>query len=400
MACVGVTKRVILGNSVSDNKVLLPNTFSLSNTKYIVKGDYSLNYEKMEVGSHCEIVFDGGSLCNGEIVGKDTSIKVKRGNRSLRNLSFSGTFIMPTIKSDYFEIDETTLCDIFDLTSNEIKNVVYINDNLTVTIPKEWHGVVITKSFTDIFINATISLNTCSYRGGNIFYIRDCHNVSISGTGHLVGDVLTHNGEDGECVYGIFIRNAENIIIKNVTCEYFWGDGIYIYPGSVNEIDRPICRGIVIDGVTCNCNRRQGISVVGGDNIIIKNSRLVNTGAIRGTSPSSGIDIEPAQGWTVNNIVIENCEFENNGNATEYPSDVQVVNNYGMVKISKCRLKNFFYGRADNIDFEDCVIDGRFYTSSNGIGKNVRLINTKVNTIHNNLIKNGNVNLINSISGN
>ena len=390
---------VVLGKNVGDNVVLNAGSFAKPNTKYIVRGNCSLNDAKIRVGSDCIIILDGGKLRNGEIVGNDTYITISKGDRFFSDITFSGSFIMPIIKSDYFAIDETTLCDMFDLTSKTIKNDVYINDNLSVTIPSEWNGVVTTKSNTNIYVNAAITLNANSFKGGNVFYIRDCHDVTISGNGKIVGDLLTHEGNEGECIYGVFIRNSENISIKNITCEYFWGDGIYIYPGSIDEKAVPICRNIVIDGVTCNSNRRQGISIVGGENIVIKNSRLINTGIIRGTAPSSGIDIEPAGGAIADNITIECCVFNNNGNTADCPSDLQVVNNYGAVSIKRCRLQNFFYGHADNINFEDCEIEGQFYTSSSGIGNNVRIVNSSINKIHNNLIKNGNVKLVNTTIG-
>lgn len=375
---------------------LNPMTFMNPQVQYIVKGNYSLGGKTVKVGSRCSIILDGGSLRDGIIVGDDTFIEVKQENRPFRDISFTGTFLMPIIKSDYFEINETTLTDIFSLSSSRIKNDIYINDNLSATIPSEWNGAVITKSLSDIYLNADIKLNTCSFKGGNVFYVRDCHDVNISGSGQIIGDLLTHRGDEGESIYGIFIRNAKSINISGITCKLFWGDGIYIYPGVVTDGFIPVCRNIVIDYVTCDSNRRQGISIVGGENIVIKNSRLLNTGSIKGTAPSSGIDIEPAKGLSVDNIVIDNCEFVNNGANAKYPSDLQVVNNYGSVKVKKCRLNNFFYGRADNIAFEDCIIKGKFYTSSTGIGKNVRLINSQVKTIQKNLIKKENVNIVNT----
>ena len=389
--------KIVLGNNAREKAVLDASAFSTPNSKYFVRGKCMLNGNKLKVGRNSMIILDGGSLSDGEIVGDNTFVKVTKGKRNLSNLSFSGTFLMPVIKSDYFEVDETTLCDMFDLTSDDIKNEVFINDNLTAIIPDEWHGAVRTKSHTDVYLNATISQKTCSFRGGNVFYVRDCHDVNIKGSGHIIGDLMTHEGSEGESVYAIFIRNAENVKVQGVTCECFWGDGIYIYPGPVNNDNMPFCRNIVIDGVTCNKNRRQGISVVGGDNIVIKNSRFCNTGTLRGTAPSAGIDIEPAKGWIVDNITIDNCVFENNGNATEYPADLQVINNYGKVNVSGCSLNNFFYGRSDNVDFRNCTIKGRFYTSGNGIGNNVTIVNSRLNNIHNNLVKNGNVKLLNTV---
>lgn len=382
-------------------KSLPKRIFLQPNTKYIISDDFSLDGDDYEVASNCELYFNGGKLSNGTIIGKETGIKVKNNRVAFSDVYFKGSFLMPIIRTDYFEINSHTLNDLFQLTSSKINNAVYINHDMDAIIPSEWNGVVIVKSNTNIYLNANIVQSACSFVGGNVLYVRDCKNVTISGSGHIIGDVATHTGEKGECIYGIFVRNASNIKISGITCEQFWGDGIYIWPGYKTETLAPSCERIIIDKVVCDNNMRQGLSVIGGKNIIIKNSSFINTGAIKGVPPSAGIDIEPdGKGSVVDSIFIDNCKFINNGksNTTPYTpyTDIEVVDNYGMVSISNCEIENFFYGKADNIAFDNCKIKGRIFTSSTGIGHNVMVKNSRVGIIHNNLIKNGNIRLMNT----
>src|SRR5690242_19873414 len=67
---------------------------------------------------------------------------------------------------------------------------------------------------------------------------------------------------------------------------------------------------IFIDGAWIDNNRRNGISVIDGNNIKISNSVISNT---NGTLPMSGIDIEPNNGFgELKNINIENVTTFNN----------------------------------------------------------------------------------------
>ena len=376
--------------------------FSQSNTKYIIKGDFSLGEAVYEVAPKCEILFLGGSLSNGTISGEDTRINIEDSHLVFSDVYFEGSFLMPIIRTEYFKITSHTLNDLFQLTSPKIQNAIYINHDLIAEIPSAWNGAVVVKSNTDVYLNANIIQKACSFEGGNVFYVRDCKNVTISGHGHIVGDVTTHTGEGGECIYGIFVRNASDILISGITCEQFWGDGIYIWPGYKTESLVPICERITIDGVICNNNMRQGLSVIGGRDINVKNSSFINTGAIKGVPPSAGIDIEPdGKGGEVESISIDNCKFANNGSSNIAPftpyTDIEVAGNYGHVSISNCEMENFFYGKADNITLDNCKVNGKIFTSGNGIGNNVIVKNSSVKKIHSNLINNGNIRLVNTL---
>jgi hypothetical protein len=100
---------------------------------------------------------------------------------------------------------------------------------------------------------------------------------------------------------GIRIDNASSTIsILNVTANDMWGDGFYIEDAT----DVKLC------GVTASNNRRQGLSIIQGDNILVKNALFQTT---NGARPGAGIDLEPDErGQAINNIRIQSSRFLDN----------------------------------------------------------------------------------------
>jgi polygalacturonase len=132
--------------------------------------------------------------------------------------------------------------------------------------------------------------------------------LSISGVskvrvvgGTLEGDRNEHKGKSGEWGMGIRIdHGAEQITISGVLAKKMWGDGFYVE--SVKDVR--FC------SVVADNNRRQGLSIIAADGLIVTNSVLKNT---RGTRPSAGIDLEPDKsGQKITNVRIENSKFLNN----------------------------------------------------------------------------------------
>jgi polygalacturonase len=100
---------------------------------------------------------------------------------------------------------------------------------------------------------------------------------------------------------GIRIDNGSSkIAILNVTSNDMWGDGFYIEAAS----DVTLC------GVTATNNRRQGLSIIEGDDILVKNSLFQNT---NGARPGAGIDLEPDErAQAISNIRIQSSRFIDN----------------------------------------------------------------------------------------
>lgn len=133
----------------------------------------------------------------------------------------------------------------------------------------------------------------------NIIAVSAVHDVAILG-GTIAGDRSSHQGTDGEWGMGVTISNAKNVVVEGVTAKECWGDGFYVTNTSSN---------ITFCNIVADHNRRQGLSVVSVDGMVVKNSTFTNT---IGTAPEFGIDVEPNKGQTVTNLQIIDCLVSNN----------------------------------------------------------------------------------------
>jgi len=113
----------------------------------------------------------------------------------------------------------------------------------------------------------------------------------------------------GEWRHCIRVKGAKNFTIKGFLLKDSGGDGIEVSGDFSYNSSTDWSSGLIEDVVADN-NYRQGISVISCKGLTIRNSIFKNT---VGTSPESGIDIEP---WNPSHILqdllIENCRFENN----------------------------------------------------------------------------------------
>jgi hypothetical protein len=133
--------------------------------------------------------------------------------------------------------------------------------------------------------------------------IAEATNVTVTG-GTLEGERFEHKGKSGEGGMGIrILRGAKGITISGVTAKNMWGDGFYVKSAS----DVTFC------AVTAAGNRRQGLSIIDADNILVTNSVFRDT---HGTRPSAGIDMEPdRRDQKVSGARILNSQFIDNQGA-------------------------------------------------------------------------------------
>jgi len=184
------------------------------------------------------------------------------------------------------------------------------------------------------------------FDGGTVEGERDQHTISDAG----------HPGEWG---MGIDIRESSMVRISNVTIRNAWGDGIYIGRTlGVNGTNK----NIVIENVVCDNNRRQGISLITGENVLIENSILENT---HGTPPQFGIDLQPDDTSLemLKNIVIRNLTTINNtgGGILRYnPPDNYFISIAKYTSIGEAHpINNFFLG--DNVAKGIIIYEGKEY---------------------------------------
>ena len=133
-----------------------------------------------------------------------------------------------------------------------------------------------------------------------VLSISDVSNVTVMG-GTLEGDRTEHQGKAGEAGMGLRIeRGAKDVTVAGVTSRKMWGDGFYVEDAKNTKF----C------AVTADNNRRQGLSIVEADGVLVTDSIFSNT---HGTRPSAGIDLEPDEPeQKIVNIRIQNSKFLNN----------------------------------------------------------------------------------------
>jgi polygalacturonase len=138
------------------------------------------------------------------------------------------------------------------------------------------------------------------------------HDAQILG-GQIIGDRDYHIGTTGEHGYGITISGCNNVLIRNTKISNCWGDGFIVAAsGGITSTN------ITVRGIWSGNNRRQAISIIEADGLLIDSCTLYNT---NGTPPQDGIDIEPdvhATPRTAQNITITHCDiYGNKGNGIE-----------------------------------------------------------------------------------
>lgn len=153
-------------------------------------------------------------------------------------------------------------------------------------------------------------------------------NVAVEG-GKIQGERDEHSGDTGEWGYGIAITGGKDITVRDTILEDCWGDGMNIQVYREND-QVFLTENVTIENIESRNNRRQGMSIEGGESIIVRDSRFLDT---NGTAPAAGVDIEP---WNdaheVTDVLFENCVFEGNEGAGLIVmgagvSDVRIVDN-------------------------------------------------------------------------
>ena len=263
-------------------KIVITETIDLKRQEAILPEDVTLVFKK------------SGRITNGRLVGNNT--KVVYGGAVFDRVRIHGTWVIPNIRTSMFsDLNyENSLKDVMALSNPEVKNVIVIEKgDYHVTAQRNEDVCLPVNSNTTLTINGTILLTPNNFR--NYYIIQAIgENITINGSGTIIGDKPSHTGKDGEWGMGIELMDAHHVQIKDLTIKDCWGDCIYVGDGSTN---------VKISHCKLDNGRRQGISITSGENIAIKDCVISNVG---GTNPEYAIDVEPNKGDTVRNVVIEN----------------------------------------------------------------------------------------------
>ena len=196
--------------------------------------------------------------------------------------------------------------------------------------------------------------NTNSSGFYDIISVDLANNVKIIG-GHIVGDLDNHEGSDGEFGFGITISKANCVTITGVEIEKCWGDGIITTvervasEGSGNYDD--YCQNICIKNCHIHNCRRQGISVVNANGLVISDCYIHD---IAGAEPQSCIDVEPDRSDAKNIVICNCCLVGNKGLLLGSTHDMFLLHN---VSVRDCITNISAATRLYETQVDSCICD-------------------------------------------
>lgn len=380
---------------------------------FMVNKDFTLEGKTIEIPKGVIIVFSGGSMNNGTIIGNETELQVKQKKPAFGlNLVIGGHWNVSEVKDCWFDFDtspefvsnqiiknllafsnDSTFCHIifdenrvyyFELPYKgrpDLGNTVSYRivdgkkkRNYAELYNEEYSFLRIftIPSNTHLTVNNTMKMLPTSVGAYFVFWEYGKKNVTIDGSGVISGDNDWHRYDHpfmGKTYYGewghIFkCIKCSDFTFKGITLSDAFGDCI-IYSGSSYPIESSPrwASNLILDHVKIIRARRNGVAVgARGVKIVGCYFEGCGTDSVHGTSPKSAIDFEPdyiADYPSIGNrnVVMENCVFS--GNFYDVASSVNNLPSYGKTAtiIKNCQFTSGIKIRATYwMRFEKCYI--------------------------------------------
>lgn len=298
---------------VVDNAATAKQLFVTPNARYVIKCGVNLNGTRLTVPAGSTLDFQGGWLESGWMTG-DSTVITGQTDSVFRDMNLDrGSYKVKEISTNMFrraDLDQDDfLRDMFRLANGNVYNHVVIEDKGTpYMMDAKNTNCIDVPSNTDVEIKGTVKLKPSDKESYAIFNLSRVKNVNIYGGGSIIGERYEHTVKDpdnpGEWGMGISVVGAQNVRITNVNVSDCWGDCVYVG----KAWNWPISQNITIDSCRFTGGRRQGVSVVSGRDIVLKDLYIAD---VSGTDPQAAIDLEPNEGDTVRDVRIQNVTARN-----------------------------------------------------------------------------------------
>ena len=301
----------VTGNVVTMNW-LNQSMISKENTIYIIQYDYNLNKQTITIPSGCVLLFEGGSISNGNLKGNNTSIKANGNIRIFSNITIEGSILNDKIYMTWFNTakggDDT---EEFRRAFKTVKN----NEGLTITI--DGNALYRLSDVVEVFSTTKVELTKGS---------------TLLNTGNL-------GFEFGSTTQGVYKYDGYHDIV-------FYGGGTIDLSANPSGLNKEVnsafrmyhARNILIEGITImNSGNHHMIEVGGCQNVTFKNMKFIgffhfdNLLTYKGeciqiemARSGNGSDMPYFDRTTCDNITVEGCyfgpqvTFEEDGTQTPY----------------------------------------------------------------------------------
>ena len=383
-------------------------------TQLVIKKNYSLGGKTIVFPMGTTLVFKGGKIDDGEIIGNNTKIKMSQKTPAFgTKVLIAGKWDMAEVRDTWFDFDSSpdfvsnqlinnmlsfsdddSFCHVifdekrtyyFELPyrgRTDIGNVVSFRTtssgkkkrDYSEIYNEEYDGLKIftIPSNTHLTVNSTIKMLPTSVGAYFVFWEYGKENIIIDGSGVIAGDNNWHKYDHpftgktyfGEWGHVFKCFRCSNFTFKDITISDAFGDCI-MYSGSFfsNESGNRWASNLVLDNVKILRARRNGVAV-GARNVIIRNCHFEGCGRkeVKGTSPRCAIDFEPDRVSYYpeignQDVLMEDCTFKDN--YFDLSSYLNNLKKYGRIATtirnckftSKIRIQGTYWMR-----FENCFI--------------------------------------------
>lgn len=407
----GLGYRILRKNIQSNKNILTQSMINMPNNVYKIRYDFDLNGATINLPANSVLQFVGGSIKNGTLNGNNTVIEAGSNAVIFDSVVIEGTWNVEHIYDSWFAfntspsyISNQIITNILALSNDDVYNTIHFDADRTYYFelpykgranlgddirPNYWKlnteeyaflriftGVT---SNTHLIFNNTLQMIPTNQGAYFIFHIESKENIQISGTGTINGDAKDHlytdpfagNNYYGEWGHVLNFRSCNDVIIRDITVGYAFGDGISLGNASYNKNETKAAglatKNVTVDGVKVLYARRNGISL-GGNNYSITNVYFEGNGSdtIRGTAPMAAIDfendyvdIEPS--GLCKNVSMSNCKFKDNKYdvSSTIRDDLYEVPRGELVNISDCNFTSpLRLNRTNGLTFSNCHIVG------------------------------------------
>ena len=336
-----------------------------------------------------------------DITEGETSVEIALNNKE--NLQ-NAIDLVKKLKGNTLSIDK--LDAYFEIGRDQWVNAAGYN-KLAIHLPSNFHLKMTENTF--------LRVQPSYWPRGYLLSIYIKENVKVTG-GNLIGDRFEHDYTDILDEVGIsrgthewptllYVAGSKNVVATNIILKESTGDGIVAgaSDGFRFSPGNPFNKNITFISCTVDANRRNNISVTDGEDIFITNCVIKNSGDIKdregsngwkGTSPKTGIDIEPFRGRNpdgseknfelTKNVKIDGCTFRNNqvGSIIDYSGINTTMSNnnsdrgfFSSFSTGAKFINNTFIGN-ERAKSEAAITTGELIVEINGVKTELSTNNT------------------------
>lgn len=280
------------------------------------RGNYVLRYhhefnDTLFIPDGCELKFEGGRLA-GPIVFKNTLLRGK--------VNLKGAHVFGSVSNATF--DASWICAMDGVTDDAISINEMIAVSINIFFPRGTYRLI--SAYKQENFHIGINHDDVSLMGeeGTVFLTKErlgmvcvfskpydiagsVRNIRLKG---ITFRTVNDGSEFFQWTHAIKTMGVNGFIVEDCTIDDFWGDGICLdhYGDTPETGERTRNQNVRIENnaITGGSlhNNRNGISVINGQDVVIKNNTIHNTS--RKDMPGA-IDVEPNNSaYTIENIWI------------------------------------------------------------------------------------------------